>query len=103
MNVSKILTGTLCSLVVVMAAGTVSASDINNRSHLGNSANGAVNSAKARQYKDSQGSESGYADSSDTIVHFGNSKKGDCNMNVGGTTSGKETVVTAKNIINICK
>ncbi|MFN3076351.1 MAG: hypothetical protein ABT940_05640 [Alphaproteobacteria bacterium] len=103
MTVSKILVVPLCAAVLALTAGVVSAQDINKRTRLGNEANGAVNSAKARQYMQSDGSDSGYQDSSDTIVHIGSAKKGDCNMNVGGDTSGRQTVVTAKNIINICK
>lgn len=94
-----------------MLLSPTEAADINNPTHLGNTGNAKVNKIKAREYmerNDSDSSNSGmdsngnYVDG-DTVVHMGNANKGNCNMNVGGTKSGKDTVVTAKNIINVCK
>ncbi len=82
------------------------AGDINNPTHLTNSGNSAVNSVKARQFTggntvNAEGNS--YDPTSGSLVHVGNARKGDCNMNVGGVKSGRETVVTARNIVNVCQ
>lgn len=95
--------------LALMLGGSVApalAGDINKSTHLGNEGNTKVNAVKAKRYQQSIGDNDGYSDNSDTVVHFGSAKKGDCNLNVGASPSGKndkDVVVTAKNIINICK
>lgn len=94
------------ALALGASAGPALASDINKSTHLGNSGNTKVNSVKAKRYMQDEGEGDGYSDNSDTVVHFGSAKKGDCNLNVGSSSGGKndkDVVVTAKNIINICK
>ncbi len=94
----------------MLSGGVAYAGDINNPTHLTNSGNTAVNAVKARQYGTTGGMNSNdtgggnsYDPTSDTLVHMGNARKGDCTMNVGGVNSGRETVVTARNIVNVCK
>jgi hypothetical protein len=91
----------------VLLTGGAWAQDYNKPTHLSNEGNQAVNTVKARGYLERQGSEDGYQQLNDqTVVNFGSSKAGTCNMNVGGTAAGpngKDTVVTAKNIINLCQ
>lgn len=106
MAISQRVLAVTLALALGVSAGMAMAGDINKSTHLGNSGNTKVNTVKAKQYMQNEGDGDGYSDNSDTIVHFGNSKKGDCNMNVGASPGGrndKEVVVTAKNIINICK
>lgn len=101
----------LCAAFLMTAPGMASASDINRPTHLSNGGNTAVNNVKAKQYLQGAPENSGQPDAdgnvydpgTDTLVHMGSARKGDCNMNVGGVKSGNETVVTAKNIINVCK
>ena|SRR5690349_12825787 len=99
--------GTITTVATTaVATWPATAGDINKSTHLSNTGQSKVNSVKAKQYLQSDGEEDGYERSDDTIVNFGSKKKGTCNMNVGGTPSGskdKDVVVTAKNIINICK
>jgi hypothetical protein len=98
------------SVLFGLATLAAEAADINNPTHLGNTGNSKVNMVKAREYSQRQGggessgqdADGNYVDG-DTVVHMGNASKGNCNMNVGGTRSGKDTVVTAKNIINVCR
>lgn len=112
MKALNLLLAPFCVVSLWVAAGAASASDINKPTHLTNSGNTAVNNVKAKQYLQGGQQESGgqpdadgniYDPSSDTLVHMGSAKKGNCNMNVGGVKSGNETVVTAKNIVNVCK
>ena len=102
----------LAAIFALVSLTAVEAADINNPTHLGNTGNAKVNKIKAREYmgrENSSGGESSGMDSNgnyvdgDTVVHMGNASKGNCNMNVGGTKDGKDTVVTSKNIINVCK
>ena len=99
---------TIRVLATAMAVGLAgwslqaAAGDINRPTHLSNSGTNAVNKAKAKSYLQSDGNGD-VMDRNDTIVHMGSRRKGDCNMNVGGVQDGKNVVVTAKNIINICK
>ncbi len=90
---------------ILLSGAPAQAGDINNTTHLTNSGNSAVNTVKARQFTggntlNAEGNS--YDPNSGSLVHMGNAKKGDCNMNVGGVKSGRETVVTAKNIVNVC-
>ena len=99
------------AVALLFCGGSAMAGDINNPSHLTNSGNNAINNVKARQYNqggssmdsstDSNGNS--YDPNTGTLVHMGNARKGDCTMNVGGVASGRETVVSAKNIVNVCK
>ena len=84
------------------------AGDINNPTHLTNSGNSAINTVKARQYNqggqnNTDANGNSYDPYTGTLVHQGTARKGDCTMNVGGVASGKEMVVSAKNIVNVCK
>lgn len=92
--------------VAALFATTLSlpvAAEINKGSHLGPSGQSKVNKAMAKGYMQ-QGAEQMQQNQSQ--VNIGSKKAGTCTMNVGGTQSGKgskETIVTAKEIINVCK
>lgn len=90
-------------LVVALAAAPVAA-EINKGTHLNTSGQSKVNKALAKGYRDS-GAEQMQKNQSQ--VNIGSKKAGNCTMNVGATQSGskgsKETIVTAKEIINVCK
>ena len=90
------------ALAVVGWSVQATAGDVNKSTHLSNGGQVAVNKSNAKMYLQSDGNDD-VMDRNDTIVHMGSRKKGDCNMNVGGTQDGKNVVVTAKNIISICK
>ncbi len=102
--------------VVAVAVGLALAgvpaamAETNNPQHLQNRGQMKVANVKAKQWtKDGAGkSSSGYQKQQDqTLVNVGSKKAGTCNMNVGTTAPGqkapKDVVVTAKDIINICK
>lgn len=79
------------------------AQQINQGTHLGTSGQSKVNGVLAKGYLE-KGAQQMQQDQ--TQVNIGSKKAGTCNMNVGATASGngsKETIVTAKNIINVCK
>jgi len=80
------------------------AAEINKGSHLNTAGQGKVNKALAKGYLDS-GAEQMQKNQSQ--VNIGSKRAGNCTMNVGATSSGKrgskETIVTAKEIINVCK
>lgn len=85
-----------------MASVPVSA-EINKGAHLGTSGQSKVNKVMAKGYMQS-GAEQMQQNQSQ--VNIGSKKAGTCTMNVGATQSGKgskETIVTAKEIINVCK
>ena len=102
----------LCLATVLMLAGCPAiAGDFNNPTHLSNTGNDAINNVKARQYMmggqnsnlTDPGAGNAYDPNTDTLVHMGSAQRGNCTMNVGGTTNGKDVVVSAHNIINVCK
>ena len=78
--------------------------EINKGEHLNTAGQGKVNKALAKGYLDS-GAEQMQKNQSQ--VNIGSKRAGNCTMNVGSTQSGqkgsKETIVTAKEIINVCK
>lgn len=79
------------------------AAEINKGSHLNTSGQGKVNKALAKGYLDSGAQQ---MQQNQSQVNIGSKKAGTCTMNVGATASGKgskETIVTAKEIINVCK
>lgn len=92
--------------LAALAAGAFSfpvAAEINKGTHLNNSGQGKVNKALAKGYLQS-GAEQMQQNQSQ--VNIGSKRAGTCTMNVGTTPSGKgskETIVTAKEIINVCK
>lgn len=94
----------------LLGGGSAFAGDINNPTHLTNTGNSAINTIKARQYQSGEGNTmnnvdpgNAYDPNTGTLVHMGNGRKGDCTMNVGGVSDGKNVVVSAKNIVNVCK
>ncbi len=101
------------SLAVAVAFGLslglplAAQAEVNNPQHLNNRGQSKVNNVKAKRWTQ-EGKKDGYSSMQDqTIVNFGSKKAGTCNMNVGAPAPGqkapKEVVVTAKDIINICK
>lgn len=79
------------------------AAEINKGTHLNTSGQGKVNKAMAKGYLN-KGAEQ--MQQSQSQVNIGSKRAGTCTMNVGATESGKgskETIVTAKEIINVCK
>lgn len=96
----------IVALLVGMAP-QVDAGDINRSQHISNRGAHKVDSAKAKRWlQDDQ--KSGYdRQSEQTIVNLGSRRAGTCTLNVGTTAPGqkapKDVVVTAKDIINVCK
>lgn len=97
----------LKSLLVLLGTAMLAlpvGAEINKGSHLNTSGQSKVNKALAKGYLDS-GAEQMQKNQSQ--VNIGSKKAGNCTMNVGTTQSGskgsKETIVTAKEIINVCK
>lgn len=91
----------LAALGVALALPAVA--EINKGTHLNTSGQSKVNKAMAKGYLDS-GAEQMQKNQSQ--VNIGSKRAGTCTMNVGATQSGKgskETIVTAKEIINVCK
>lgn len=75
----------------------------NEGTHLNPRGQSKVNKAIAKGYQQS-GVEA--MQKQQTQVNIGSKKAGTCTMNVGATQGGKdskETIVTAKEIINVCK
>lgn len=93
--------GLLAAAVLVVLPAVA---EINKGSHLNTSGQSKVNKALAKGYRDS-GAEQMQQNQSQ--VNIGSKKAGNCTMNVGTTQAGqkgsKETIVTAKEIINVCK
>lgn len=76
---------------------------LNEGTHLNPRGQSKVNKALAKGYLQS-GAES--MQKQQTQVNIGSKRAGTCTMNVGATQGGKdskETIVTAKEIINVCK
>lgn len=76
---------------------------LNEGTHLNPRGQSKVNKAMAKGYLQS-GAEG--MQKQQTQVNIGSKKAGTCTMNVGATPGGKdakETIVTAKEIINVCK
>lgn len=78
--------------------------EINKGQHLNTGGQMKVNKALAKGYLQSGAGE---MQKNQTQVNIGSKRAGTCTMNVGTTPSGqkgsKETIVTAKEIINVCK
>ena len=100
--------GKLAGLMLVIAVATTVAlpafADINKGTHLNTSGQSKVNKVMAKGYLDSGADQ---MQKNQSQVNIGSKKAGTCTMNVGATQSGqkgsKETIVTAKEIINVCK
>lgn len=91
------------TMLFAAAVSLPATAEINKGSHLNTAGQGKVNKALAKGYMQS-GAEQMQQNQSQ--VNIGSKRAGTCNMNVGGTQSGKgskETIVTAKEIINVCK
>jgi len=90
--------------VAAMALSLPTAAEINKGTHLNSSGQSKVNKVMAKGYLDSGAQQ---MQQNQSQVNIGSKKAGTCNMNVGTTQSGqkgsKETIVTAKEIINVCK
>jgi len=89
--------------VTVMAALSAPAWAINEGTHLNSRGQSKVNKAMAKGYMQS-GVEG--MQKQKTQVNIGSKRDGSCTMNVGaspGSQGSKETIVTAKEIINVCK
>ena len=98
-KLAKLVLGVFAAAMVSLPASA----EINKGSHLNTSGQSKVGKALAKGYLDS-GAEQMQANQSQ--VNIGSKKAGNCTMNVGSTQSGKgskETIVTAKEIINVCK
>ncbi|CAA7614598.1 conserved exported hypothetical protein [Candidatus Terasakiella magnetica] len=104
----KLLATAITAAFVLVTTAPVVMADINNPQHLQNRGQQKVSNVKAKQWLQDGGNKNGYQQQQDqTIVNYGSKKAGTCNMNVGTTAPGqkapKDVVVTAKDIINICK
>lgn len=94
-------------MTALLVIGNNSWADVNKPQHLNNTGQTKVNAAQAKNYMNKEGGGNGYNNNGNTIVNVGNRRQGTCNLNVGATDpnnkNNKEVVVTAKNIINVCK
>ncbi len=92
------------ALASALFAPVALAQSFNKSQHLNSSGQSKVNKALAKGYAANDGSAKM---ENRTVVNIGNKKSGDCTVNVGTTQAGqkapKEVVVTAKEIINVCK
>lgn len=91
------------ALVTAVFLSTPAMAEINKGTHLNTGGQSKVNKALAKGYRDS-GAEQMQQQQSQ--VNIGSKRAGNCTMNVGASQSGKgskETIVTAKEIINVCK
>lgn len=91
---------TLISAAALLALPVMA--EINKGGHLGTSGQSKVNSVMAKGYLE-KGAEQMQANQSQ--VNIGSKRAGTCTMNVGANSGkgSKETIVTAKEIINVCK
>lgn len=100
---TKLFKFAMVASIMTMAALPVAA-EINKGTHLNTAGQGKVNKALAKGYLDS-GAEQMQKNQSQ--VNIGSKRAGNCTMNVGTTQAGqkgsKETIVTSKEIINVCK
>lgn len=92
-------------LAVVISLGFSFAA--NAEEGLGASSQSRVDKAKAKAWS-AGAMKGGYQAQNDkTLVNIGSKKAGTCNVNVGtvkpGEKAPKEIIVTAKEVINICK
>jgi hypothetical protein len=88
------------SVFILLASTSLyTSAALNSGSHLKPSSQGKVNRHLARSYLQ-QGAES--VQQSRTVVNVGSRRAGTCTMNIG-TGSSKETIVTAREIINVCR
>jgi len=91
------------SVAAVMVVLTTPAWALNEGTHLNSRGQSKVNKAMAKGYLQSG---VGGMQKQKTQVNIGNKRDGSCTMNVGaspGSQGSKETIVTAKEIINVCK
>ncbi len=91
------------SMLAFSVLAALPAHALNEGSHLNPRGQSKVNKALAKGYLQS-GTEG--MQKQQTQVNIGSKRAGTCTMNVGATQGGKdskETIVTAKEIINVCK
>jgi hypothetical protein len=89
--------------VTILATLSFPTLAINEGTHLNSRGQSKVNKAMAKGYL--QSGVDGMQKQK-TQVNIGNKRDGSCTMNVGASPGGqgsKETIVTAKEIINVCK
>jgi hypothetical protein len=105
-NEESEMKGRRCSMMVVALAAmglVMPAWALNEGTHLNPRGQSKVNKAMAKGYQTS-GAEA--MQKQQTQVNVGSKRAGTCTMNVGatpGSKDSKETIVTAKEIINVCK
>jgi hypothetical protein len=95
--------GTIAMTIAMAAVFATQAYALNEGTHLNPRGQSKVNKALAKGYLQS-GAEG--MQKQQTQVNIGSKRAGTCTMNVGATQGGKdskETIVTAKEIINVCK
>lgn len=95
------------ALALVFFAPIASAQSFNKGSHLNASGQSKVNKALAKGWA---AGDPSVKEENRTVVNIGNRKAGDCTVNIGTTQAAKpgqqaprEVVVTAKEVINVCK
>jgi hypothetical protein len=90
--------------IALSIAASTALSQINQSSHLNSTGQSKVNKALAKGWAANDGSSSM---ENRSVVNIGKKGEGNCTVNVGTTQKGqkapKEVVVTAKEIINVCK
>jgi hypothetical protein len=94
----------LALAIAVLLVPLSATAQINRGQHLNTTGQTKVNKALAKGYLQNGAGE---MQKNQTQVNIGSKKAGTCTMNVGTTPAGqkgsKETIVTAKEIINVCK
>lgn len=96
-TIRNLIAGMICGMLVSSSWA------INEGTHLNSRGQSKVNKAMAKGYM--QSGVDGMQKQK-TQVNIGNKRDGSCTMNVGaspGSQGSKETIVTAKEIINVCK
>jgi len=106
MNLTKMMAHAGVVLLSVAVSGLVMA-EINQGHHLNTGGQSKVNKALAKGYMQS-GDDGAKRMESQSQVNIGSKRAGTCTMNVAAEPAGskgakKEVIVTAKEIINICK
>ena len=98
---------TCLAALAFACASTVAAAEFNKPSHLNAEGQSKVNKALAKGW--SAGDKSATAEGR-SVVNVGSKKAGNCTVNIGttqkakpGEQAPKEVVVTAKEVINVCK
>lgn len=106
MSLKQRISWAACVVALVGFVPGVGVAEINKGSHLNTGGQSKVNKALAKGYLQS-GDDGAKRMETQSQVNIGSKRAGTCTMNVAtqpaGGKNSKEVIVTAKEIINICK